>query len=259
MAGERRLNSLAHNLLRNDPVANSFFVHRPDRQVLFELAKDQRQLEPGILEAIIAAQDSLPADSSRKLAIEKLRAGSRVIVAGQQPGVCGGPLLTDFKIATAIALRDKLDSAGISAVVLFWNASEDHDLDEANRIFLRDPDRTVTHRHRLPIDERRSSLHRYVLDDQHIESLRTLFHASGETDLAEESPAASWRITCDLDESNTQSAFCGSGSFDHRTSPPRSKHSSVLATICRSQITSPEQVPRTNLSDGSRRVSGSVD
>lgn len=60
------------------------------------------------------------------------------VVTGQQPGVLGGPLFNLFKVATAIRLcRDieKLPGAP-RAVPLFWNHSDDHDLDEANRVFL---------------------------------------------------------------------------------------------------------------------------
>lgn len=61
-----------------------------------------------------------------------------VVVTGQQPGLLGGPLFTFHKVATAIRLCRELNAqpGGPRVVPLFWNHSDDHDLDEANRLFL---------------------------------------------------------------------------------------------------------------------------
>lgn len=61
-----------------------------------------------------------------------------VVVTGQQPGLMGGPLLTLHKAATAIRLCREIDAeaGGRRVVPVFWNHSDDHDLDEANRLFL---------------------------------------------------------------------------------------------------------------------------
>jgi uncharacterized protein YllA (UPF0747 family) len=61
-----------------------------------------------------------------------------VVVTGQQPGLIGGPLFTFHKVATAIRLcRDiAAEPGGPKVVPIFWNHSDDHDLDEANRLFL---------------------------------------------------------------------------------------------------------------------------
>ena len=62
---------------------------------------------------------------------------THVIVTGQQPGLLGGPLFCLHKAATAIRLCREIEAAGGPRVVpLFWNHSDDHDLDEANRLFL---------------------------------------------------------------------------------------------------------------------------
>jgi bacillithiol biosynthesis cysteine-adding enzyme BshC len=63
--------------------------------------------------------------------IEKLRAGAAAIVTGQQVTLFGGPLFTLLKAATAIR---KAKEAG--AVPIFWMASEDHDLAEADHVTL---------------------------------------------------------------------------------------------------------------------------
>ncbi|MEZ6036884.1 MAG: bacillithiol biosynthesis BshC [Planctomycetota bacterium] len=64
--------------------------------------------------------------------------GTHVIVTGQQPGLLGGPLFTLHKAATAIRLcRDLAAHPSAPKVVpVFWNHSDDHDLEEANRLFL---------------------------------------------------------------------------------------------------------------------------
>lgn len=59
------------------------------------------------------------------------------VVTGQQPGLFGGPLFTIFKAATAVRLaRDLTALPGAPKVVpVFWNHTDDHDLDEVNRAF----------------------------------------------------------------------------------------------------------------------------
>lgn len=60
------------------------------------------------------------------------------VVTGQQPGLLGGPLFTFHKVATAIRLCREInaDPNAPKVVPIFWNHSDDHDLDEANRLFL---------------------------------------------------------------------------------------------------------------------------
>jgi bacillithiol biosynthesis cysteine-adding enzyme BshC len=66
--------------------------------------------------------------------IARLRAGANVVVTGQQVVLFGGPLFALYKAATAVA-RAK----ATGAVPIFWLATEDHDLDEANHIALAAP------------------------------------------------------------------------------------------------------------------------
>jgi bacillithiol biosynthesis cysteine-adding enzyme BshC len=63
--------------------------------------------------------------------IARLRQGDPAIVTGQQVTLFGGPLFTLFKAATAI--RKAKDTG---AVPIFWLATEDHDLDEADHVVL---------------------------------------------------------------------------------------------------------------------------
>lgn len=76
-----------------------------------------------------------------------------VVVTGQQPGLVGGPLFNLYKIATAIRICRDLEAqdTGVRAVPVFWNHSDDHDLDEANRLFLVNQAQDVQ-RFRLDVD-----------------------------------------------------------------------------------------------------------
>jgi len=79
--------------------------------------------------------------------IDKLgRDGTVTIVTGQQPGIFTGPLYTIYKTITAIKLAkyvtEKLD---VTAVPVFWNASEDHDFKEVRHIeFINRDNRVIS-------------------------------------------------------------------------------------------------------------------
>ena len=62
---------------------------------------------------------------------------THIVITGQQPGLLGGPLFCLHKAATAIRLcRDIQEQGGPRCVPLFWNHSDDHDLEEGNRAFF---------------------------------------------------------------------------------------------------------------------------
>ncbi len=59
------------------------------------------------------------------------RSNALVVTTGQQPMAFGGPLYVLYKAATAVRLARAAEAAlGVPVVPVFWNASEDHDLDE---------------------------------------------------------------------------------------------------------------------------------
>jgi uncharacterized protein YllA (UPF0747 family) len=67
------------------------------------------------------------AGASRRLADP----ATRVVFAGQQPGLFGGPMMTFAKLAAAARWAAALEAAGEPAVAVFWVATEDHDFAEA--------------------------------------------------------------------------------------------------------------------------------
>jgi uncharacterized protein YllA (UPF0747 family) len=85
--------------------------------------------------------------------------GASVVVTGQQPGLLGGPLYTVHKAATAIRLARELNAQpGAPKVVpLFWNHTDDHDLDECNRAFLVNANQDIA-RLRLEVNRQGAAL-----------------------------------------------------------------------------------------------------
>jgi bacillithiol synthase len=66
--------------------------------------------------------------------IAALRRGANAVVTGQQVTLLGGPLYTLLKAATAIRKAHDARAAGHPHVPIFWLATEDHDLDEADHV-----------------------------------------------------------------------------------------------------------------------------
>lgn len=64
------------------------------------------------------------------------RPGTVAVVAGQQTGLFGGPLLTVYKAATAVLAAEQLRAQGQAAVPVFWLATQDHDLAEVNQAWV---------------------------------------------------------------------------------------------------------------------------
>jgi bacillithiol biosynthesis cysteine-adding enzyme BshC len=71
--------------------------------------------------------------------IARLRNGAGAVVTGQQVTVFGGPLFTILKAATTIRKAKDASIAGSPHVPIFWLATEDHDLAEADHVTF--PDR----------------------------------------------------------------------------------------------------------------------
>jgi bacillithiol synthase len=71
--------------------------------------------------------------------IARLRGGASAVVTGQQVTLFGGPLFTILKAATTIRKAKDASIAGSPHVPIFWLATEDHDLAEADHVTF--PDR----------------------------------------------------------------------------------------------------------------------
>jgi bacillithiol biosynthesis cysteine-adding enzyme BshC len=87
--------------------------------------------------------------------IARLRAGAGAVVTGQQVTLFGGPLFTILKAATVIRKAKDASISGRPHVPVFWLATEDHDLAEANHVTL--PDRHELKTLRLTAETANSS------------------------------------------------------------------------------------------------------
>jgi bacillithiol synthase len=87
--------------------------------------------------------EALAAQNSDSAALEKLaQPGTVAVVTGQQVGFLSGPAYTIFKALTAVKLAAHLTEQGISAVPIFWLATEDHDLAEVDHAWVFDREAT---------------------------------------------------------------------------------------------------------------------
>ncbi|MEP7352512.1 MAG: bacillithiol biosynthesis cysteine-adding enzyme BshC [Acidobacteriota bacterium] len=67
--------------------------------------------------------------------------GTVAVITGQQVGLFTGPAYTIYKALTAVRLADELTMRGISAVPIFWLATEDHDFAEVANTWVFDANR----------------------------------------------------------------------------------------------------------------------
>lgn len=68
--------------------------------------------------------------------IRRFRSGALAAVTGQQVGLFGGPLFSLFKALTAVKIAEEANKSGIECVPVFWIATQDHDLEEVNHVYL---------------------------------------------------------------------------------------------------------------------------
>ena len=66
--------------------------------------------------------------------------GTVCVVTGQQVGLFSGPAYSVYKALTAIRAAAEMRDAGVSAVPVFWIATEDHDFAEVDHTWVFGPD-----------------------------------------------------------------------------------------------------------------------
>jgi bacillithiol biosynthesis cysteine-adding enzyme BshC len=101
--------------------------------------------------------------------IARLRNGASAVVTGQQVTLFGGPLFTILKAATTIRKAKDASIAGSPHVPIFWLATEDHDLAEADHVTF--PDRHELKTLRLAADPGNGSATGKVTIGKSIEDL----------------------------------------------------------------------------------------
>ena len=126
--------------LERDGGASSWFLLDPFFRPIGDLetlaaAQPRGALSEATLAAVFRetyANWLLPVSSATSESLRALESpDATVVVAGQQPGFLGGPLLSLYKALGAVALARRLQAShGKPCVPVFWVAAEDHDLDE---------------------------------------------------------------------------------------------------------------------------------
>ena len=109
----------------SSPYSTGWMLHRSP------ISEGAREAIAGILE-----RQNREFDAGEKVFanIAALRRGANAVVTGQQVTLLGGPLYTLLKAATAIRKAHDARAAGHPHVPIFWLATEDHDLDEADHV-----------------------------------------------------------------------------------------------------------------------------
>ncbi|QNI33327.1 bacillithiol biosynthesis cysteine-adding enzyme BshC [Alloacidobacterium dinghuense] len=120
-----------------------------------EWASRPSSLDPAIrvrvADLLIEQNRSFGAGEKTFANIERLRNGASAVVTGQQVTLFGGPLFTLFKTATVIRKAQDATAAGYPHVPIFWLATEDHDLEEADHVLL--PSRRELHTLKLALEK----------------------------------------------------------------------------------------------------------
>ncbi|MEO5924017.1 MAG: bacillithiol biosynthesis cysteine-adding enzyme BshC [Bryobacteraceae bacterium] len=124
------------DLLYNYARVAKFYGHDPSQPSSFDAAAKQIQYPAERRAAMVKALAGQNAPS--ELLTRFAQPGTVAVVTGQQVGLFGGPAYTIYKALTAAKLAKNLTERGISAVPIFWMATEDHDFAEVNHTWVFD-------------------------------------------------------------------------------------------------------------------------
>lgn len=121
------------------PSIKEFYAHAPD-DAGARAGADEARLDAGVRSAvaeILRDQNrNFGSDGATEKNIERLKNGAAAIVTGQQVSLFGGPAYSLYKALDAIRGASELTRAAVDAVPIFWLATEDHDLTEANECYF---------------------------------------------------------------------------------------------------------------------------
>jgi hypothetical protein len=98
--------------------------------------------DSALVRELVRYNEGLGLDAALRSRLGALADGSvRAVVTGQQPGVLGGPLLTMYKIATAVALAREIEARWrVPCVPVFWLGCDDDDFAEVRDLSVLTPD-----------------------------------------------------------------------------------------------------------------------
>ena len=136
--------SLILDYVHNFGRLSSYYARNPrldgEYATLAGLCGDRDYRRADLHAMLLAQQAAWGAPAAARQRIDELcRPDGLAVCTGQQTGLFGGPLFTVYKALTAIALADRLQQDLRRPVVpLFWMASEDHDVPEADHVHVAD-------------------------------------------------------------------------------------------------------------------------
>jgi len=113
-----------------------FYRHNPHDPAAFQNAAGEIIYPDERRAALVEALRKQNGDSPSLDLLAKR--GTVAVVTGQQVGLFSGPSYTIYKALTAAKLAARLTERGISAVPVFWLATEDHDLAEVDHAWVFD-------------------------------------------------------------------------------------------------------------------------
>lgn len=116
-----------------------FYGHAPNDEGVRAAAREvnlDAAIRSAVVEVLRAQNRAFGADTFVEKNIDRLRDGAVAIVTGQQVSLFSGPAYSIYKALDVIRWAEKLTKAGVDAVPIFWMATEDHDLAEANQVFF---------------------------------------------------------------------------------------------------------------------------
>ncbi len=111
----------------------AFYAHPPTMQAVTRTAGKldyTRERRAEVAELLRKQNIALGAGAETQSNLARLEKGAVAIVTGQQVGLFSGPAYAIYKALTAVRIAEESTRGGISAVPVFWMATEDHDLDE---------------------------------------------------------------------------------------------------------------------------------
>ncbi|WP_313491138.1 bacillithiol biosynthesis BshC, partial [Exiguobacterium sp.] len=130
-------NSLMHRASREE------FLTYVDHLGTSGLASRSRLLEERHYPHLAALTDELERQNPNmterlRERVAKLRTGeAQAVVTGQQTGIFGGPLYAIYKLLTCLKVAQQAEATLDRPVVpIFWLATEDHDFDEINHVYV---------------------------------------------------------------------------------------------------------------------------
>lgn len=136
-----KLPGLIERYLAGDASLDAFYSVVPSLQGLMEAAKSRKlpKEERRILVEVLTEQAESSHYTSPKTRTNIQRLAHEevyTVVTGHQLCIYGGPMFFPYKILSAIRLAMDLEKNGVKTVPVYWMASEDHDFEEANHIFI---------------------------------------------------------------------------------------------------------------------------